>query len=107
MTPPDTVKVNGRVMSIKYRGAKSMPDAAGLFHPHKSLIEINKGQDLQEMQDTVLHETLHAILHTQGREYGGEDEELYVRSLATGLIGVLQDNQEFSRWLTNLPPTPP
>lgn len=107
MTPPSTVKVNGRVVAIKYRAAKHMPDAAGLFHPTRHLIEISKGQDSQETRDTVLHETLHALLYTQGREYGGELEETYVRAIATGLIGVLQDNPAFSTWLIQPTPIPP
>tara|TARA_R110000782_G_scaffold233710_1_gene319806 strand:+ start:144 stop:470 length:327 start_codon:yes stop_codon:yes gene_type:complete len=104
MTPPCTVKVNGRVVSIKYRASKHMPELAGQFHPEHCQIDINKGQELQELQDTVLHETLHAILHTQGREYGGDVEELYVRALATGLCGVLKDNPEFTLWM--LQPSP-
>lgn len=103
MTPPSTLKVNGRVVSIKYRASKHMPDLAGQFHPDRNLIDINKSQDKQELQDTVLHETLHAILHTQGREYGGEVEELYVRAIATGLSGVLRDNPEFTQWLIQQP----
>jgi hypothetical protein len=98
---PVSIKVNGRVVSIKYRATKHMPDVAGQFHPERSHIDINKGQDYQELQDTVLH----AILHTQGREYGGEVEELYVRAIATGLSGVLKDNPEFTLWLMQQPPT--
>ena len=103
MTPPSAVKVNGRVVSIKYLANKHMPDLAGQFHPDRCHIDINKAQDKQELQDTVLHETLHAILHTQGREYGGEVEELYVRAIATGLSGVLRDNPEFTLWLIQQP----
>jgi hypothetical protein len=103
MTPPDSVKVNGRLIRIKQRPQSKMPGAAGLFHSNKSLIELSNGQDLQELRDTLLHETLHALLHTQGREYGGEVEELYVRAIATGLVGVLQDNPDFTQWLTEEP----
>jgi hypothetical protein len=100
MTPPDTIKVNGRLIKIKQRPQNKMPGAAGLFYANKSLIEVAVGQDPQELRDTVLHETFHAVLHTQGREYGGEEEELYVRAIATGLIGVLQDNPKLVQWLT-------
>lgn len=103
-SPPKTVKVNGRVYQLKQRAASRMPDVLGLCHSDKGLIEYRKGQEPHELRDTVLHELFHAILATQGREYGEEVEELYVRAIATGLIGVLQDNPELAAWLSNLKP---
>ncbi len=44
---------------------------------------------------------MHAIRFTQGREYGGEVEEDYVRSLATGLTNVFRDNPGLLRWIAN------
>ena len=79
-----------------------MPGTAGLFYADTSSIFIAKGLELQELQDTVLHELFHALLHTQGREYGGEQEELYVRALATGTIGLLQDNPDLIEWLSTV-----
>ncbi|QSI31481.1 hypothetical protein GNX71_18610 [Variovorax sp. RKNM96] len=55
--------------------------------------------DAFDTKDTIVHEVFHAIRHTQGRENGGAVEEDYVRSLATGLIGVIQDNPAFAKWL--------
>lgn len=107
MTPsPNTLKVNGRNITIKYLKAERLPGACGLFKSQRSLIEISKDQEPQELRDTVLHEILHAILHTQGREYGGELEEVYVRALATGLLGVFQDNPELHQWLIQAEPPP-
>lgn len=100
---PKTLKVNGRVFQLKLKAATRMPDALGLCYTDKGLIEIRKGQDPHELRDTVLHELCHAILSTQGREYGAELEELYVRALATGLIGVFQDNPELASWLSTFP----
>jgi Zn-dependent peptidase ImmA (M78 family) len=100
MTIPTRCKVNGRTITIKMQSRDKMPGAAGLFQTDKSLIWVAKGQELQEQQDTVVHELFHALLHTQGREYGEEQEELYVRALATGLIGLIQDNPELVQWLT-------
>lgn len=42
-------------------------------------------------RDTVLHETMHAILRQQGYPYGSTEEK-YVGALATGLISVLDNN---------------
>lgn len=97
---PSLVKVNGRKILIKYVSPDAMPGASGLFRSQRSLIEISTDQEPQELKDTVIHELLHAILHTQGREYGGEAEEVYVRALATGLLGLLTDNPKLHPWLT-------
>jgi hypothetical protein len=95
--------VNGRIFKVRYSPPSTMPDAMGLCHYDKSLIELRTGQSPLDVRDTLLHEVMHAIRYSQGREYGGKVEEDYVRTLATGLLGVLQDNPEFARWLL-LPP---
>jgi hypothetical protein len=78
-----------------------MKDADGLCHIPKALIDIRTGQAPIDEVDTVLHEVFHAILSCQGREFGGDTEELYVRALATGLVTTLKDNPEFAEWLTS------
>lgn len=104
MAAPVSFKVNGRTISLSFKAPEKMPGTAGMFNSQKSSIVIAKGQDQQELQDTVLHELFHALLHTQGREYGGEEEELYVRALATGTIGLLRDNPELVSWLSGIEP---
>lgn len=100
MGPPVSFRVNGRTISLSLKAQDKMPGVAGFFESHKSSIVIAKGQEEQELQDTVLHELFHALLHTQGREYGGDEEELYVRALATGTIGLIRDNPALVSWLT-------
>ena len=100
---PKEVLVNGRTMQVKLRPPHKMGTAAGWFLSNQGLIEISKGQDADEQKDTLLHEVFHALLHTQGREYGGEEEELYVRALATGFIGLLKGDPEFIQWLVASP----
>jgi hypothetical protein len=78
-----------------------MPDAAGQCHYAKATLDIRQGQTPIDEVDTALHEVFHAILFCQGREFGGETEELYVRALATGLTATLKDNPEFAEWLTS------
>lgn len=77
-----------------------MPGIAGQWIASDSSIDIVDGQDPIEERDTVLHEVMHAILHCQGREHGGEGEELYVRALAAGVLMVLRDNPKFVKYLT-------
>ena len=104
--PPKSLRINGRKVPIKYMRGDGLPSTAvGLFRSLTASIEISTDQGLGELKDTVLHEALHAILHTQGREYEGEVEELFVRAIATGLYGVFQDNPKFALWLSQSPPT--
>ena len=71
----------------------------GEMHGDTGTILIQEGQSRESLKDTLLHEVFHAIRYQQGREDGGKVEEDYVRSLATGLIGVLSDNPTFAKWL--------
>lgn len=76
-----------------------MQGAYGLWHESRNRIDYRTRLAADIKRDTILHELMHAIRSLQGREYGGEVEEDYVRSLATGLIGVFDDNPEFAEWL--------
>lgn len=67
-----------------------MPGAVGEWHADRGCIDVARGQRALDEADTVLHELMHAILHHQGRENGGDAEETYVRALATGVLVVLR-----------------
>lgn len=95
---PALVRVNGRKYSIQLLPPRKMPEALGLCYPTECRIELRDDQSLIEMKDTLLHELCHAVLHTQGRE-GHELEEYFVRALASGLIGIFQDNPGLAEWL--------
>ena len=102
MTPcrPRALRIGGREWRVRYRKQSSLGDAYGLTHYDKGAIDIATGMSPFDTRDTVLHEAMHAILAQQGRTtFGSDEEELYVRALATGLMGVLQDNPEFAQWL--------
>jgi hypothetical protein len=100
---PTTVQVNGRSLKVKLKSARKMEGLAGSFYSPHGSIEISKNQDAYEAKDTLLHEVFHALLHTQGREYGGEVEEVYVRALATGFVGMLKGDPAFIAWLVSTP----
>ena len=53
------------------------------------------------MQDTFLHETFHAIAHVMGLKET-EEEENYVRRLATGLCTVWNHNPAAFKWWSHL-----
>lgn len=97
---PKSLRVNGREWKVEMSPPEDMGAAAGLCHYSKALISISTGQDQFDTRDTLLHEALHAILYQQGRlTMGNEEEEIYVRAISTGLMGVLQDNPLFAKWL--------
>lgn len=91
-----SVRILGRKYRIKL--LKRMKDA-GLCDYVAATIKVSDKQDEHEKKDALVHEIFHAILYQQGREYGGETEETYVRALATGLIAVLQDNPELAAYI--------
>jgi hypothetical protein len=104
MTPrvPKAVRIAGRDWSVRMLPRKKMKGDLGLTHLDRGLIDVATRQGLFDTRDTLLHEVFHAILRQQGRTTeGDETEELYVRALATGLMGVLQDNPEFAKWLSH------
>lgn len=94
---PKRLRINGRVFRLTAMPAESA--ALGLMHGDAGEIQIKPCDDMFVTKDTVLHEVMHAIRYMQGREDGGEVEEDYVRSLATGVLGVLRDNPTFAKWL--------
>lgn len=104
------VRINGIDWTIKkLRSKKPIDgDADGLCVYDDHEVQVRGGLAPLAEADTILHELFHAILHSQGREQGGDLEELYVRALATGLLGVIRDNPQLLKWLTTLltPTTP-
>jgi len=100
MKSPKALRIGGREWPVRYLPRSKMEGNLGLTHYDKGCIDVATGQPAFDTRDTLLHEAFHAILAQQGREnQGSEEEELYVRALATGLMGVLQDNPEFAQWL--------
>lgn len=96
-----SIRLGAREWALRYRRPSSMAGAAGLCHYDKATLDIAIGQSPMDEADTVLHEVFHAIRYCQGRDYGDEVEEDYVRSLSTGLIVALKDNPEFALWLSH------
>ena len=94
---PKRLRINGRVFRITALPADS--PSLGLMQGDDGELQIKASADSFVTKDTVLHEVMHAVRYMQGREDGGEVEEDYVRSLATGVLGVLRDNPTFARWL--------
>lgn len=106
---PRRVRINGEEFAIRYRKFLAKEKAVGLCRYQESRLEIATGQTEFNTRDTVLHEIIHAILVKQGHTgscFEDETEERYVNAIASGVIGVLQDNPEFAQWLVE-PLCPP
>jgi hypothetical protein len=104
MTPPKVIRVLGREVEVRFRQKKDMPEALGEWHAEGTHIDLRRGQKPIEEADSLLHEIAHATLAMQGREFGGDTEELYVRALATGLLTVLRENPSLVAYLMQEPP---
>lgn len=61
-------------------------------------IELHCGISKSAMQDTLVHEALHAVFHTAGSTsvtgLSDESEEVLCRILAPWLVGLIRDNPE-------------
>ena len=101
--PPDSLGVLGQSYAIHTVPEEQLPTAYGICDHDARRILVRDAMTPCDLRDTTLHEVMHAIRASQGREYGGKVEEDYVRSLATGLTVVLRDNPEFATWLITHP----
>lgn len=72
----------------------------GLCNNMAQVIDIDEDGSPLEVADSVLHETLHGICYTMKLGFDEETEEKFVSAVATGLMGVFQDNPEYAQWIT-------
>ena len=75
--------------------------AVGYCDPETQTIGLVGSQPDDSMQHTFLHETFHAIAHLMGLKETDEEEN-YVRRLATGLCTVWNNNPKAFRWWSGL-----
>ena len=95
-TRPAAVKIIGKTYSVRYVSGKPLEDdELGEFDPDTQKISVKTGQPLEQEQDTVLHELVHAISH----ETDISMTERQVRPLATTLLGMLKDNPALVSYL--------
>lgn len=76
-----------------------MPEFFGLCEPDKLRITVDARAPRQHVQDTLLHETMHAI----EAHFGLQVPERTIEKLATGVLTVLQENPALVRYLTKPP----
>ena len=97
---PTKVRIFGRDYSIHFHAFSPLNDSdLGNCNNIHQVINIADGLSPVEEADTLLHEVLHGIVYTTHLELSYEQEERVVATLATGLMGGLQDNPRFAQWL--------
>lgn len=95
-TLPSKVRVLGRDLTIGYAGPADGFTDSGEMCEERLAIKIQEGQIEIEEADTMLHETVHGVDYLL--DLGLTERQ--VRLLATALIGIFQDNPEFTSYIT-------
>lgn len=93
---PSAVRIIGKTYGIAY--VNGDPLAEGEFGEcdfDKQRVSIADSLHLEQEQDTVLHELLHAVAH----ETGVNLQERQVRPLATALLGIIKENPKLMTYL--------
>jgi hypothetical protein len=69
--------------------------AIGYHSPTAHVIMVKPGLNKPETANTLLHETVHAIIEHAGLQLTEDGEEEIVRAVANGLCQVIRDNPAF------------
>ena len=91
-----SLRILGRVWSVVWEPIAGL---CGQSDHGLAKITIDPTLDAHLSRDTLLHEVMHSILRMQGHAYT-KHEEMYVNSLATGLVTVLDENPALRKYLT-------
>lgn len=90
------IKVGSQVYKIKCDPERLVEQGyMGLHEGNKSLISYSSDYPDPVVADTLLHETLHAIVHNYVYNIAGAGEEEIVTQMTHGLIQVMRDNPKF------------
>ena len=92
---PERLKILGKPFQIKWLTEGLDNDLVGECDTDKQVISVRDGQPLEQEQDTLLHEVIHAIEEAMGLKMS----ERQVKGCATGLLAVMKDNARFSSYL--------
>lgn len=97
---PETIRIGYQDFTLRMQ-PYSIETAGEYGHTHKvnSVISVNLMGNSIEQVNTLIHECLHAIYHTQGIKTDGDVEELVVNSLANGLVQMIRDNPQLIEYI--------
>lgn len=92
---PKTLKILGKRFRIHFLEEDESTDVDGLMELFAQRISIRPQEAREQVQDTALHECIHAI--DESLSLGMTEAQ--VHQMATALLGFLKDNVQFTRWL--------
>ena len=105
MRPPKRIKVGPFTFdTVEDDAALNVLGGSGAMNYDLQVIVYGTGSASEQLKDTVLHETLHAIIR-QTRLYESNDEwvkleEGLVQAMTPILLGVLRENPRLVTFLT-------
>lgn len=86
---PKHIKVGGITYNVEIVEPNLMDDSIGLTSFRDATIYVSKNSSSELMEETFIHELIHAMLAHSGYV---EHDEIMVESLAQTLYGVIKDN---------------
>jgi hypothetical protein len=95
---PAKIKILGKPFAVNYANGVPLEEGdMGDCNTEGQVLTVRDGQPLENEQDSVLHEAIHALSdYMEIRLKEGQ-----VTKLATGLIAMLKDNPSLIRYLAS------
>jgi hypothetical protein len=92
---PKTLKILGKRFRIHLLAEDEDTEVDGRMYINKQVIAVRPQEALEQVQDTSLHEALHAI--SDSLSLGLRESQ--VHQLAAAVLALLKDNKAYSQWL--------
>jgi hypothetical protein len=93
---PERLKILGKPFRLQFvTGSPLEEDDMGDCNTEGQVLSVRDGQPIENEQDAVLHEAIHAISDYMEIKL----KEHQVTKLATGLLALLKDNPSFATYL--------
>lgn len=98
---PKTLKILGKPFQVTYGNSAPLEEGdMGDCNTEGQVLAIREGQPLENEQDSLLHEAIHALSDYMEIKL----KEHQVTKLATGLLALLKDNPKFAAYLRRKKP---
>lgn len=100
VAPPSVVKIGYQDFTLLFEEL-NIDNASqyGITHTVHSNIRVTNMGNAIEKVNTLIHELLHAVFHTQGIKLEGDAEERIVNSTANGLTALIRDNPKLVHYI--------
>lgn len=92
---PASVKILGKPFTVRWLTDELSQELNGECDSDGQVISVRDGLPLEQLQDTLLHEVIHAI----DEAVDAGLKETQVKRVATGLLAVLKENPRLSAFL--------